>query len=336
MAFLKRVNSFLKKWLAGRRRTVLFHRDYLRFQGGHLKVSDYYQHLAQLEEFSTCIYFTPRSIPMTASLWPVSERVDVWNPADADILFLAGLDWQAVLEDQDYLQVRKNIPVINLIQGLSHADPDDIKYPFLSEPAIRICVSDQVAQAIEGTGRVNGPVFTIPNGIHVDNLTKPVDATTKLIKVLIIANKKPELGQKLQAELLKLGIHADLITELQPRTHFLEALGKARICVFLPHIAEGFYLPALEAMALGCIVVCPDCVGNRSFCVDKVTCFRPVYDIQAIKKSVIEAVNLPEHEFEKMRATAFDRASKHSLEREREQFLGIMKNIDYLWEKIGT
>ena len=44
-------------------------------------------------------------------------------------------------------------------------------------------------------------------------------------------------------------------------------MARARVTVLVPNPKEGFYLPALEAMALGTIVVCPDCVGNRSFCV---------------------------------------------------------------------
>ena len=34
--------------------------------------------------------------------------------------------------------------------------------------------------------------------------------------------------------------------------------------LFLPNQREGVYIPGLEGMALGTLVVCPDCVGNRS------------------------------------------------------------------------
>jgi glycosyltransferase involved in cell wall biosynthesis len=47
----------------------------------------------------------------------------------------------------------------------------------------------------------------------------------------------------------------------------LNWINQAKITVFLPYRdIEGFYMPALEGMALGTLVVCPDCIGNRSFC----------------------------------------------------------------------
>ena len=52
---------------------------------------------------------------------------------------------------------------------------------------------------------------------------------------------------------------------------------------------EGFYLPALEAMALGSLVICPDCIGNRSFCLPGRNCFRPNYDLNSVIDSVQSA-----------------------------------------------
>ena len=59
-------------------------------------------------------------------------------------------------------------------------------------------------------------------------------------------------------------------------------MGRARVTVLVPNPKEGFYLPGVEAMAAGTLVVCPDCVGNRSYCMDGENCFRPAYDEEAI------------------------------------------------------
>jgi len=41
--------------------TVLFHRDFKSFTGGHLKVWDYFQHVNSSENFNAEISFTPQS-----------------------------------------------------------------------------------------------------------------------------------------------------------------------------------------------------------------------------------------------------------------------------------
>lgn len=310
---------------------VLFYRDYLRFQGGHLKVWHYFNHLNQSGLYKPLISFSHRSIQDSTNPWFGIDSLNFWSPVDIDILFLAGLDWEVALTSTDFLKNQSNLPVINLIQGLSHADPNDIKYNFLSERAIRICVSRQVAQAIEDTGCVNGPVFTIPNGIDLNNFPQQLSVYEKEIDVLIVAIKKPELGLHLQK---KLGLpvkKTKVITDLLPRAIFLDLLNKSKTCVCLPHFAEGFYLPALEAMALGAIVVCPDCIGNRSFCLDKYNCFAPTYNQDSILAALKQALSLSIEERENILLNASATVRHHDLQGERKQFIDIMNNIKNLW-----
>lgn len=77
------------------------------------------------------------------------------------MLFLAGTDWR-------YLSAMgldgTHHPRVNLVQATRHADPDTELWGYLPERAIRICMSNEVADAIVGTGRPRGPVVAIPNG----------------------------------------------------------------------------------------------------------------------------------------------------------------------------
>src|SRR5262249_52336243 len=77
---------------------VLFHRNYQTFSGGHLKVWDYFQHVAHADGFAPEIYFDPASVWDDTNPWR-TELARVrreWSPADADVLFLAGMDWDAL------------------------------------------------------------------------------------------------------------------------------------------------------------------------------------------------------------------------------------------------
>jgi hypothetical protein len=47
---------------ADRLKRVYFHRDYHDFQGGHLKVWDYFNHVDAAEGYRAEIYFTPQSV----------------------------------------------------------------------------------------------------------------------------------------------------------------------------------------------------------------------------------------------------------------------------------
>jgi glycosyltransferase involved in cell wall biosynthesis len=102
------------------------------------------------------------------------------------------------------------------------------------------------------------------------------------------------------------------------------------VSVFLPQETEGFYLPALEGMALGTVIVCPDVLGNRSFCRPGVNCFRPPYDEDALFEATEAAfADLPN--LGEMTERAHRTADEHDLARERESFLRILERVDDLW-----
>ena len=54
-------------------------------------------------------------------------------------------------------------------------------------------------QAILGTGRVRGPVFTIPDAIDVGEVRRLAGAGPRDLDVLVAANKQPEMGRSIAA-----------------------------------------------------------------------------------------------------------------------------------------
>jgi hypothetical protein len=312
-----------------RKKNVLFHRDFRRFTGGHLKVWDYFNHVAASKSHEARIAFTPESKWDQTNPWAQSrDRVVEWKPETADLLFLAGKDWQSLPSNKASSFSK---PIINLIQHPRHADPNDELYRFLPNHAIRICVSAQVADAIKATRKVNGPVFVNPNGVDLIALPKRKPYDKRPVNLLLCGLKTPELARNL-GELLA-GENIDVISlgEWIPRAEYLARLNDAKIAVMLPRKEEGFYLPALEAMACGAIVVCPDCVGNRDFCHDALNCFRPAYDADEILAAIYRALSLSPKQTNEMLKQADAMVREHSLERERESFLEILEQVDEIW-----
>lgn len=262
---------------------ILFYRDYKIFSGGHLKVFNYFEHVKFSNNFHPKIYFSKNSnyvFNSSISINPNDVELS-WEPELADMLFIAGRDWNAVPVDC-------NKPVINLIQGVRHADPNDLRYNFLRRRAIRICVSQAVSDAITSTGMVNGEVLTIKNGINIKDF--PKKNLNKDIKILIVGYKKPELAAQIAEILTKNGIRNHLLTKMKERSDYLSIVARSEITLFLPHDSEGFYLPALEGMGLGTLVICPDCIGNHEFCIHMKSCLMPIYTLEGIISSCYEAI----------------------------------------------
>lgn len=300
--------------------TLLFRRDFRAFSGGHLKVWDYFCHTRHSARYQPRVFLTEGSLRDAPNPWhgiepPPLER---WAPEAADALFVAGLDWRDV-------PTTTRIPVVNLVQHVRHAVPGDPRRQFLSRRAVRICVSEEVAEAIRGTGEVNGPILTIPNGIDVGML--PTPAALRDIRVLVAGMKDPDLARAVAA---RWPGETVCQTERLPRREFLELLGRARIAVVIPHREEGFFLPALEAMAMGCLVVCPDCVGNRSFCRDGENCLRPQRSPDAIMAAVGRMRAASAAATSSMLAAAEAVVHEHDLLRERDAYLAILDGLPEL------
>jgi glycosyltransferase involved in cell wall biosynthesis len=140
------------------------------------------------------------------------------------------------------------------------------------------------------------------------------------------------LARTLGGRLERPGRRVRVLDGLMPRAEFLEAINQARVSLFLPNPTEGFFLPALEAMALGSVVVCPDVVGNRSFCTDGVNCFRPEYEEEALLGATEAALGLADAEREDLLAAASEMAARHDLPGERAAFHEVLDHLDDLYE----
>jgi hypothetical protein len=314
---------------------VYFHRDYHGFQGGHLKVWDYFNHVDAAEGYRAEIYFTPQSVWDDHNPWfALRDRIlPDWLPNRAEIVFVAGLDWLSIDKAQrDHF----SRPVINLVQGIGTLwrRPSAPRSHFLGYRAVRIAVSAEVAAALRATGRVNGPIFTIPNGIDVGVLPKPMPHAARRYDLLIVGLKAPLLAGELAGvlEVQYPTMRLLSLTEPIPRSAFLETLSAARTALLLPSVEEGFYLPAIEAMMLRTLVICPDVGGNRTFCRDGETTIVPArYELSALLAAINRVVAFGETAREALINRAARTAALYSLSRERAAFHDILTGIRQIW-----
>jgi glycosyltransferase involved in cell wall biosynthesis len=305
---------------------MLFHRDFRAFTGGHGKVYDWYAHVAAHRAWRASIYFTPESRRDGDNPWIGAgiEPAPDWRPQRAHALFLAGADWLAAAN------VSPAPPVINLIQSLRHADPAHDLYGYLARPAVRICVSAPVADALRASGRVRGPIEVIEAGIDVAALAALGDAAPARHAVLVDAVKQPALGAAAAAHLAAHGIAHTLLQSPLPRVDYRRLLAQHAVCVFLPMATEGFYLPALEAMAIGRAVVMPDAVGNRAYLEPGRNALTPNPQPQDLAAAAIDLMH-DAVQCELMADAGRITAQRFTLERERAAAHDLLDRIDALW-----
>jgi hypothetical protein len=315
-------------------RLVLFHRDFRKFQGGHMKVFHYFQHIRSSPDYEARVRFSRESTwDETNPWWSMPDAVIAPDDAlpPADLLFAAGLDWEALERDGQLADDGPGTPVVNLMQDFRALYPVSPLQKYLGRHAIRICVSEQLQETVENSGLVNGPVLTVPVGLDHDSLPTPRALDERDIDAVVVAIKDPTLGGSVTERLRKGGANVMLIEQTTPRHELLDAIGRARVAVHIPALIEGAYLPALESMALETVVVCPDVIGNRSFCRDGDTCFVPRRDARAIARATRSALRAEPHELEPMLTAGREEARSRSLSAERERLLEVLSRTDELW-----
>lgn len=326
-------------------RRVLFYRYWDQYSGGtnggQLKVRDAFDHLKSSSRYNPCVFFDPRTIwydnPGNHWLDLKDQGLRNWEINQDDILLLSGKDWAFLPED---FRCNPKVPIVNIAQP-RHVRLSDPRREYLQYPAIRIAKSSIGKEILEHFP-VNGPVFLIPDCI--DHSLLPQANTRPTYKVLIVGLKNKQIALELQAKLRyynfihpfrQIKFTVQLPPPLPTRIDFLHLLNNADIICFLPlpesQGYEGFYLPALEAMALKKLVICPLVIGNRDFCIPNITCIQPEYHIDALFKSILDATQMPKYQTEKIRDAAWQMSLKHDISVERELLLKLMDQVDDIW-----
>lgn len=294
---------------------VLFIRHFTRLFGGHVRHWHYWQHVKKAPGYEPLLLFRGNwnrdDNPWRGEGQRRLKKLD-WSKID--ILLIGGMSWQQVGA------MPAHIPIINTIQGTQHGEGP--RATFLSRKAIRICMSTQIKQIIKS--RANGPIF-----VNNPALDVPIKRGGKRdIPVLIVGHKKKPLARKIKAAFPR----ATLLTSFVPREKFLGLMYRSRIVVGLPKSREGFYLPALEAMCAGALVICPDCVGNRELVTHNYNCLQPIYTSGHIIEAVRQALKLGPKHRQRLINGGYETAKRNRPAREYKNFLRILQKAFRMWD----
>ena len=148
--------------------------------------------------------------------------------------------------------------------------------------------------------------------------------------MLVAANKQPELGPRSRGASRLPGRCGVSDTRI-PRGELIGLMGRARVTVLVPNPKEGFYLPASRRWWRAPSVVCPDCVGNRSYCLDGQQ-FVPARPTTRTRSWRPRSGRSPARRCRaRLTEAAGATADAHDLAVERRAFLEILDRVDELW-----
>jgi len=223
--------------------------------------------------------------------------------------------------------------VIHLVQNTRHGNPLWLRgyaSRLLTRPLSRIMVAEQVRQACEQFLNKRSLTTTIVEGHNWEYFA--LERSGELHHPIRVGYTtwKSDLGCRVESQL-------EGSSDFQFR-HIADTVGWSELrdlyrwCdVFLatPGPQEGFYLPGLEAMAAGSIVLTPDAGGNMEYCHFDENCIG--VELEQEDSYVDALVRLGEMSVDdvaSLRRSAYSTLERHTLTSERESFSRFLAGVE--------
>lgn len=318
--------------------------------GGVVKIFDYLNHARTLgyEPVVACPESYKRTLPLFriqrfSNISPENgihftslEKVSV-GPQD-----LAFLSWPTHYEivERHLSRWTRHEQVIFIVQNVRWANPRWINgygVRLLTRPMARIMTNDVVLEAVKPYLNEKSLTEVIRIGhdsnffAHKRNgsLGSPlkVGYTTwkSAVGDLIAESLKNDSGFEFRAIREPVGWD-----ELRSLYHWSD--------VFLatPLAEEGFYLPGLEAMAAGAVVISSDAGGNRAYCNFGENCLEVGFERAPDYAETLRALREYEpEEIERLRHNGYETVKLHTLEYERDRFAEFLERLTGHLDQIG-
>lgn len=316
--------------------------------GGVVKIMDYANH-ARAAGMDVSVW-CPRSwepdlplfgIERFAALVPGSPGVEVH---DDPMLTIRARDLVFVSLPTNFEVAHRSLPrgmsperIIHIIQNVRHVTPTWLGgYPLrlLTRPAARISTNDIVADAVAPFVDPRGIHEVIPLGHDLGYFRRDrVGALHRPIRVAHTAWKS-DIGDRVEAGLDDAAFTFRAIRESVPWSALRELYHWADVFLCAPNPEEGFYMPGLEAMEAGCLVVTPDVGGNMAYCRPGDNCLLVDYeDVDGYVRALRDLAALPVADLARMRSAGHDSTAPFNLDDERTAFGGF---LDRLWQRIDA
>lgn len=315
-------------------KTVLFYQHFGMknvVRGAHHKTYDFYHHIRGFSGYKPIIFFDKTSLWEANIPWfPMFDKMPTLDDlrGEPDILFLnSGKDWIKYSANRKILE---NTPIVSPVNNFRAVNSKHKSFRFLNRKAIRLCPSLELYEAVRQHPNTNGQTIYLPNGVGITEEAEQLKKN-KQIDVLVVGNKNPDMAKLIGNKVNKTNLKIDIIDKWISKEEFQKKLALSRISVHCPKAIEEHYIPGVEAMMLDSLVIIPDCVGNRSYSIDKKTCLLSSYDLTGLTAALSTVLEMSDDERNIILRNARESSKVFEIQKEKEQLLKILNSCSSIW-----
>lgn len=310
--------------------------------GGVVKIFDYVVHGLDLG-YRAHVH-CPVALGEEEPLFEIPRFVGL--PDDPRVTFHAGLspgvnpeDWVLFSWPPHYEAIARGMAgdtaherVIHLVQGTRHGNPefaDGYALRLLARPMARVMVTHAVMNACRphlNTGSVSTTILEGHDWGYFHRRRQ--NRVSRPLRVGFTTWKSP-VGLRVEEALSD----RELFTfrSIRHTASWREVRALLHWCdVFLscPGPEEGFYLPGLEAMAAGAVVVTPDVGGNRAYCRFGENCLLVGFErTEDYVARLLELVDCDPGQVNDLRQFGYKTLQNHTLSAERAAFGSLLMEL---------
>lgn len=316
--------------------------------GGVVKIFDYVSHALSFG-YRVSVW-SPQPFDADLPLFAIDRFRELADHPDVeyhsrDRLVFRERDLAFVSLPKNYEVAYRSLPsgmsperIIHFIQNVRHVNPHwGEGYPLrlLTRPAARISMNPIVADTIAPWLDPRGLHRTIHLGHDVayfaGRRSGPLHAPVRVAHTAW----KSDIGDRTEAALQgDPGFTFRAIRETVPWSDLRELYSWADVFLCAPHAEEGMYLPGVEAMAAGCLVVTADAGGNMAYSHPGENCLLAEYDdAEGYAAALRRFAGMPEDQVARFRAAGHEATAAFGMERERD---ALRQFLDVLWDRIDA
>jgi glycosyltransferase involved in cell wall biosynthesis len=223
--------------------------------------------------------------------------------------------------------------VISIVQNVRWANPTferGYAVRLLSRPMARIMTNDVVLEACRPYLNRSSMTEVIMLGNDSDFFAKERSGGFKAPIKVGYTTWKSDVGDRVAAMFRgrNSGFRFRAIREPVGWKELKKLYHWSDVFLATPLIEEGFYMPGLEAMAAGAVVISSDAGGNRAYCRFGENCVQARFDdAEDYAAALLSLKDAGPGEVERLRRGGYAAVKSHTLEHERDRFGEFMVRL---------
>ncbi|CAN5193300.1 hypothetical protein BH20ACT9_BH20ACT9_14580 [soil metagenome] len=237
-----------------------------------------------------------------------------------------------------YEQIAARLPptvdpqrVIHVVQNVRHANPewiDGYALRLLTRPMTRVVVNDRVLEAVDPHLNRSCPTHLIPLGHRVEYFARSRSPGLGRPLRVGYTTWKSDVGDRVAGALSgDPGFRFRAIRRTVAWPQLRELYHWCDVFLGAPGPEEGHYLPGLEAMAAGAVVLVPDVGGNLVYCRFGENCLRVPFDDAGAYVDTLRRLAARPEEADRLRDAGYEEVTHHTLAHERQAFAGVLDEV---------